>query len=265
MTSLHFCRGLSAVAVAATSLVLAGSQQSGASAEPCGTPGVFHVGGHTAPHEGIFGSRAKIERNEPTLCGVDSNSVVSAWSMVFARSEGGSGGVDLAQTGYIKAAPDAGYDFSGYHVFAQWTRDCNPNCSTGGQYMTVVDPAPTDWQFYTQYVSDSDNHIHMLIGGNKIAETGYNPANEWQSEWRASFSAESKHRQSQIPGSSANKVRFEFVQRYESNGNINYVQEFADQGVCGAFVAGEGSCENYHYDRYNPDSGVIAFKVWDER
>lgn len=245
---------------AATLLLLAASQSalllvtdSQASAAPyCSFEG--HYDGMTKdPDTTLYGARALVEQENPNLCGAGNAS--SAWVMVEAK-EGGY--TNYAQSGYRDRGSNLTH--SGYHNFAQWTLGCFPNNCTGATYTDQIDAAPTSATNYKVYVQASTGHILMDHDGTNIGDTGYNVSGDWDPAYKVTFTGETHSINTDMPGHPADKVSFTSVQRYESNGSINYINGGALSKIPDSTSCGSGCI--YGYDRYSPATGQAGLKIW---
>lgn len=217
-----------AVCASAVALVPTSSAPvANAAGENCLNQGNYFAGVGSPRTSAIFGSRAEIQRDDPQLCSAagGSPSDSSAWAMVTAQIVGHPNQDHYAQVGYAKVGARSGEPVQGLHVFAQYTRACKPDCA-GANFVNVYAPAPGGTELYTNVLRSSDNRIHMLADGVEIARTGYDPQGDWQPEWQAQFAGETFHPQSDVVGTVNNRTRFFRLQRFESNGDINFIQNF---------------------------------------
>ena len=207
----------------------------------------------------VYGARAIIQQEKAYLCRANSSS--SAWVMLSADTETNpnSGLSAYAQLGYRNNGSTL--DESGYHVFVQWTKSCFPfNCS-GITYNHYIDPAPTGPENYEVYAEASSGHMVMKHDGVKIGETAYTLSNWWDSEYVTTYSGETKHLDTDMPGSSDNKIRFYQVQKFKSDGSIVDFPASAFSKIPGTTYACASGCR-YGYDRYVPNNGDTGLKIW---
>lgn len=213
------------------------------------------------PDTSVYGARAIIQQESAYLC--RSNSSSSAWVMVSADTETNpnSGLSAYAQVGYRRNGADL--IESGYHVFVQWTKSCFPyNCDPGElTYQHYIDPAPTGPEDYQIYAQASSGHMIMKHDSTQIGETAYTLSNWWDPAYQVTYAGETKHLNTDMPGSSANKIRFYQVQKYNSTGSITDFPASAFSKIPGTTWACTTGCR-YGYDRYVPNSGDTGLKIW---
>lgn len=227
----------------------------GAAADNCVNRGNYFAGVFTTEQETIFGSRATIQRFNPELCshvnGSPSDS--SAWAMVEARAIGGGGARDWAQIGWAKVGENSSEPVSGIHMFAQWTRPCNPGCANGDNVVNVYGPDPGQARMYTNVLRSSDNHIHMLYDNTQLAETAYNPQGDWDPAWDAQYAGETFHPGSDVAGFVDNRASFYYLQTSNSSGTFSNITGFAGKTE---------SRDWYHAGVYNADVGGLGLNIW---
>lgn len=233
------------VSIAAISALTTASSGFAAAGEPrperCTNPGNYFDGGYTTWQIGLFAARATIDRDNPYIC--DNSSSSSAWALLAPSNT-----KHHAQAG-LGGFP--GTD-SAIRTFYEWTRACRgePDCPTGG-IVRDYSPAPDGPVRYSVHWRPGDGKVHMYAGGTHLAETAYATSNVWESAWSAQFAGETWHHETDVPGTKGNKVRFQDVQRYEANGDINYVQN----------VTWIRSRTKFHHERI-PDSPGVDFRIW---
>ncbi|QIX27959.1 hypothetical protein ncot_16205 [Nocardioides sp. JQ2195] len=229
---------------------------SAAAGDNCTNQGNYFAGVGSPQSSTIFGSRAMIERDAPQLCSSQggSPSDSSAWAMVTADiMNDTSGALHYAQIGWARVGDDAGEPVSGLHLFAQYTRKCAPACD-GSSFVNVYGPDPgSTARMYSNVLRSSDNHIHMLYDGIQLLETGYNPQGDWNADWQAQFAAETFHPQTDVAGTTGDKNEFWNLQRMDSGGGFNFVQNFPLQVE---------STSRYHLDLYDAQVGGKGMKTW---
>lgn len=151
----------------------------------CGAPGNFHAFAQNPAQASLYGVRGTIETNMPALCGSAPTSPSSS--------------------------------SAGLHYLAQYRR---PNDSTptfvGG------DPGTSSHQ-YTVNLRASDDRIHMTRDGLNLLTVDYDVSGKWQNEWRGQWAGETWHLATDVPGTAADPTTINYIQRYESNGDINFV------------------------------------------
>lgn len=132
--------------------------------------------------------------------------------------------------------PDQGYRFAASSVahrgcLAGSSRDARRSLDiardAAHSEKRVYNPAPNGPVRYSAYLRASDGRVVMYADGTKVDDTNYVASNVWNSAWSAQFAGETSHPQTNVPGVESDKVRFRHVQRYESTGDINYVQNLA--------------------------------------
>lgn len=148
--------------------------------------------------------------------------------MVTADDKSNSSGtphpVHYAQSGIVRWGNSSPTEFHGFHTFAQWTRGCNPNCmGSGGNIVTMLGPDPSGVATYSAFLKSSTQTIVMKVGSQIVGETGYNPADVWDSRWQAEYFGEVYHHESDLMGKDSNRLKVTNIQRYESDGSINFV------------------------------------------
>lgn len=229
-------------------------------AGPCGDPRSGLAGAESSFQTSVFGTRAKIEYNNPNLCGSDAygSGVSAAWAMVDAWSDDDPnhlhpGWMGYAQAGYLQSGAGASYK-RGIWIFAQYSRNCRSHGTcTGISYHTKYGPHPSVAHMYANYLSAGDHHVHMVYDGIKLAETGYNPAGDWAAAWQGEFYGEAHDRNSDILGTQSDKTSMWFVQKYGSSGGINFFQNLTGHTTSGT---------RYHRHIYNANVGGKGIHVW---
>jgi hypothetical protein len=183
-----------------------------AAAATCYDPGNWQVGYTTAADERNRGARARIQFENPDLCGSDTDgpSASVAWSMVTAPATHASGSM-WAQAGYGQFA------FNGRDIatFTQYTKKCKASAScTGSPVETRFDTVnPHDPMTYRAFV-DSDGHIRMEAGGSGAYDTTtYDPSGDWESQWRLQYFGETLHRPTDVVGLPNDRTLFDEIKR----------------------------------------------------
>ena len=217
--------GALAVIVGFLGMTLSFAESAHASCDPA--PNNYFDGANSAFQSAIFGGRARIEYNKVSpLCKPPPASLgrSSVWTMVTAHSATAGGYDGYAQVGYTHEGIDSPGE-PGYHVFAQWTRQCLAagRCSIydGDKALkTRFDPAPTGAMLYSVYRKASRNRIIMYAGENRVATMGYDTQGIWQSNWAVGYYGETKNRDDDMPGTTADPTDFTSLQKYDSTGQL---------------------------------------------
>lgn len=185
-----------------------------------------------------FGTRGRIEFNDPDLCFVtigSSYGYSAAWVMLGAKSAthpNMTAANAWAQVGYIRTAPAAAIPDAptGMHYFAQYTRKCKVqnNCTNGDTVQTVFlgSPRPTAAVYYDVYLRAADDRIHMYADGINLVANGmpYDPTGVWDSKWQCTFAEETFAEADDAPGTINDKTGFNYLQRYLQNGSRSNVE-----------------------------------------
>lgn len=202
----------------------------------------------------------------PDLCGGGgtSNGLSSAWTMVTAHPVDSSGSDGHAQVGYLDMG--ASYPYvtdlgapSGYHRFSEWTRKCFAHGTCGStiaaniSFSTYATPDAGTDTFDVHRVA-SDGHLHMYINGTNVDEVGYNTTGDWNSAWAVEILGETKHWQDNLVGTPTDPINFDNLQRYESDGSINF--------FTGLSKAEAPPRDRYHFGWTSPSGGGQGFKIW---
>lgn len=253
-------RAAGIVLVALVALTMPG--EAAAAPNSCGAFATHFAGAKSSFATSTFGSRARIEYNNPDLCGSDTtdSGASVAWSMVYAHSATQAPDPfydGYAQVGYGQFAAGAGTSQTGILVFAQWTTKCKSSgtCGFGDQYKTEFRPggAPEGSLMYENYLSASDSLIHMRAGGTQVAVTGYNPTGDWAAAWQGQFAGEVKHLSDDIVGTAGDPTDFDYLQKYDSAGNINFYQSLTYTVT---------STARYHLSTFSPGVGGLGIRTW---
>ncbi len=135
--------------------------------------------------------------------------------MVTARSAEVEGASGWAQVGYGRFGRNSGFAESGYLTFAQYARWCYDDGSgcAAGYPRTAFAPAPTGTVLYTNAYRASTTYIHMVAGGELIARTDFTPIGLWKDAWQGQFFGETKHVESDVPGTRNSRVSFTGLMR----------------------------------------------------
>lgn len=225
----------------------------------CTSRGNYHAGATSAYNSSVYGARARIEYNNPDLCGSDTNggSASVVWSMVTAHSAtypSNSSRNGWAQSGYGQFAQAPGFSASGFHVFTQYTLKCkNTGTCPGSVVRTKFGGTVTVTHYYENYVRASDGRIHMGVDGTQLDATNYNPAGDWDSDYAGQFAGEVIHPQSDVPGTSSDVTTFDHIQKYSPGGAINF---FANIDVV------TSSYSRHRRAETSPSSGGEGLSVW---
>lgn len=233
-----------------------------AAGRPCsrspGDPYVNYFDGRQSAHSStVRGVRARIEYNNPELCGLDdaNDGFSIAWSMVVAHSiDPNVTNLSYAQSGYGDfGGSTPGYE-AGIHVFSQYTYLCHAYNACGSQpsFHTEFDAAPTGQQFYSSY-KKSNGLIYMYAGSIYLDSTNYNPSGDWADQWGGQFYGETLDLQTDMPGIASNHAKFDYIQKYDSSQNPTF---FAHLG------SAHSATSRYKYSTTAPASGGLGLQIW---
>lgn len=219
----------------------------------CPTTFPSQSGAHTSSQTTIYGASAEISYHNPVVCN-DTGKYSEGWAMVSAPNDGHPDGTHkwYMQIGYKERLGFAPQEW------AAWVKSCSPNCSGlnyGSYYGSNVSSAHT----YAVFLVSSTQRLRGTIDGDAIPDgPTYNPADYWDSHWSADFAAEVHDCASDIIGVPDDKVHFDHIKRYNGDGTITWVQQFADEGA-----QIDPSCPSiFNYQAFTPNVGVVAFKTW---
>lgn len=252
------------VAAASSSVLLASllCAPPASAARACGPTQYGFAGAQSAFATSVFGARAQIEYNNPDLCGsdADGSGFSTAWSMVDAWSaddpdHNHSDWIGYAQAGYYQAGGSvAGYS-TGIWEWSQYSSKCvsHGTCGTDAKFHNSYYGHPSGTHMYANYRSSSDGHVHMTVDGNQIDETNYDPTGDWAAAWQGEFYGEVHDWGTDIPGTDGDRTTLNYLQKYESNGNINFFSS-----VTGTTTANT----RYHRDVFDAAVGGKAVNVW---
>lgn len=181
------------------------------------------------PDTAVFGVRARIEYNSPSLCQSYYGSVGASviWSMVAADSlshPNNRAADGWAQSGYGNFGVNSGEDHVGPGTFAQWTTKCKSllSCGTNPEFRTKIVAAPAGTAFYSTFRRASTGLIEMWAAGVKLTEMNYNTQGVWNPAWSAQYAAETKDVGDDVSGTTADKTLVDYMQFYESDGSLTY-------------------------------------------
>ena len=229
-------------------------------ATACGTPGNFFAGGGAAASSAVRGSSARIEYNNPDLCGNDTTggSFSVAWAMVTAPSltfPTNSAAQGWAQTGYGQFAHDSGSLNEGIHPFAQYSLACRSTLSCLGDTVdTYLAPGGvTSLQTYSNVWESANGHVHMRVGSTQLLETYYNPVGLWKPEWRGEFAGEVGHAQSDVPGVSSDITTFDYLKKFDAAGASSFYSSVSMYTP---------TSSRHHVSSYAPAGGGPGLKIW---
>lgn len=190
------------------------------------------VGYKTSAETSINGAMARIQFQNPDLCGSDTDdgSASVAWSMVQADSATYPN--DSAATGYAQAGyGQFAHSNININTFTQWTLKCKATKSCSGfPAETRYDPTgtnPADWTYRVR--EQADGKIWMEAGQGITDTTTYDPSGDWEASWRASFFGETLDRQSDVVGISSDRTLFDNLKKYNDNGNWANLTSFISQ------------------------------------
>lgn len=234
--------------IAIFAFVAAGLASGGrASISPCGTEGSHFSGGEATGITQV-GAKANITAQDPSLCdaATGSPSTSSAWSMEVSGD-----GTYLAQVGYIHTGSLFVYqNQSGYHysVFTEWTPLSGPDIL---QFWSPSPPPSS--ALYEVSRNATDARINLWEGTTQLTHTSYDPALWWSTPWIPEFYGETHHCQSDIPGTTSNRVTFSNVEKKSSAGSWSQINDLLLHKV--------NVCSN---DRYNKqwDTQPNSFDIW---
>jgi hypothetical protein len=162
----------------------------------------------------LYGVRGDIETNVPALCSASggSPSSSSAWVMLLPEDM-----AYYAQAGYVKNGTEVTQYPTGFHYLAQYKKP-------DGSRPTYVQGDPgTSTHRYAVYLRASDDRIHMERDGNHMLTLDYDVTGVWDSAWFGTWSGETWHLESDVPGTYSDHTTFNYIQRFEQNGDINFV------------------------------------------
>lgn len=257
--------GLGAAAVAVSAILITlGIPDRVLAANACDFQATYLLGRHGVASTATYGARARIEYNNPDLCGSDATGpgFSSAWSMITADSVDPTnyGQRNYAQAGYVQiggAYPGAP---AGIFTFAQYTRKCyaHGNCAgdqddfnTFGQ--SVWRAAPTGTAMYAVTLRSSDDRIHLYSGNTELLEVGYDVTDDWVAAWEPQFFGETKHSADDMPGTTADVTSFDYLQRYLADGSVAFLSNPLNSSVPHV---------RYHRQNTNPGVGGTGFNLW---
>jgi len=220
--------------------------------ENCGTQANYLAVVESPYTVNNYGVRSDIETNYAELCSSagGSPSLSTAWAMLTPDQA-----FHWAQAGYIKVGiENTGFPGpTGLHYVAQYTQECQPSCSGAGVTTVVTGDPGTSTHRYASYLRASDDRIHMTVDGTNLLTMNYDVTGEWVNEWAGQFGGETYHSQSDIPGTNADRTRFKYMQRFESNGDINFLQTLYYVG---------SPPGRYHRDVGNASVGGKYLDMW---
>lgn len=141
--------------------------------------------------------------------------------------------------------------------WAQWTKSCYPSsCGNNPTHGNWYGSSVSGQHVYAVYLVASTQRLRATIDGTAIPDgPNYDPSQYWDAHWSANYSGETGDCASDIPGVATDKVHFDHVKRYNADGSLSFVSQFADQGVA-------SSCTSFNYQAFSPGSGGIGFKIW---
>ncbi len=234
-------------------------------APDCGFAGQYD--GVTLPHrQSTFGAMASIKYEQPYLCGTTQAS--SAWVMVEAPRVGDpltTQHPHYAQAGYIRRGSDVDPNkgLPGLHIFGQWTKKCftDSSCNGGPNKENVDLAAPAEFLTYRVFQVAANGRVRMVYGANQtlVTETGYSVTNDWDPRWKATWSGETTHTLTSMPGESNDKVAFSLMKTMSSTGSYSFVAR-SDLTKIG-WATCSSACI-YQFEQFWPDTGGTGFKIW---
>lgn len=256
-----FATWLLTLATALAGALSLNAPASAAGACPVYPPPVnFHTGGQSAFNSGIFGVSARIETNQPDLCGADASSSGSSgpWAMVAARSKTyptSDLALGYAQAGYQQTGSASGfYGMTGIYTFSQYTKKCSStlSCGTTANFVTKFSAAPSGPTVYSA-IQFSDGLVHMHAGDRHIDQTGYSPTGVWQPAWQGQFYGETTETESDQVGTASDPTTFDQIKKYSSSGSgSNFVSIPADTDYP----------SNYHSQSSATVAAGVVLNIW---
>lgn len=252
--------GLAGLTVIAATLLATSSSASAAGACPRYSFDGYRTGGQSAFNSGIFGVSARIETNQPNLCGDDdaSNGSSGPWAMVAARSKTDPSNfraLGYAQAGYQQTGSASGfYGMTGIYTFSQYTKKCKAtlSCGTSADYITDFWTAPSGPTVYSA-IQFEDGYIHMHADNHHIDQTGYSPTGVWESAWQGQFYGETTETASDQVGTAADPTSFDLMKKYDADGDSSF---FVSVPPDTAYPS------HYHSRSTAPASGGVGLKIW---
>lgn len=249
------------LAAGITGFVASNAPRADAALSFCTSIGNYYGGTYSTTQTFIRGARATIGPDNPDLCagGTGSPSDSSAWAMVTGLRQGSSSFLMYAQTGYAKVGSrsfEAEYvPGGGLRKFAQFSKACAPGCGSPGDpqtdYVTWYSgSAPTTALTYVAKL-EGDGKIHMYSNGVDVLQTGYNVMDHWGSGWQVQYAGEALHPQSDIPGTSANKVSMWNLDYWKYGGPYNSVTTLTDV-----------QSGRFYVEQFAPATGGLGIKIW---
>jgi hypothetical protein len=213
----------------------------------CEVTGNYYDGGYTLRSQSIYGARALIDKtNNPYFC-PDSG---TTYATVLVGSNGCDGTTFHAQVGTGIVSGQS------RDVVTEYTKKCcgMPGCGFPfvRHYRNNAPSGPLEYEVYQR----ADGYVVMRAGGNVEDVTGYNVTGDWDTAWTAQFFGETWNLQTYMPGVSSSKVRFQELQRVESNGDFNYIQTGDLYWI--------PPQPNYQRDQV-PNDPHPDFRIWDSR
>lgn len=205
------------------------------------------------------GARARIEYNNPDLCGSDADGpgLSTAWTMITAGSAVG-GAHGWAQSGYIQLGSAAQpFNTNGIHYFYQFTKACRVrgNCAAGDTGLTTkfFGTPQAGTAFYSDFLRISDHRIHMYAAGVDLGIVGYDTDGDWDHAWSAQNGVETFHKDDDVPGTSTDVTSFDYLQRYLADESTTFLSNT--------------TTVNPTYSRHKmaattPAGGGIGFNAW---
>jgi hypothetical protein len=229
----------------------------------CVNPPTSRGAGANSGYSGqIFGAQARIEFNNPDLCGSDTTGagVSTIWAMVSSLSAANPYNPDAngwAQSGYGQFGQDNPIGApAGIDVFAQYTYKCKLYLScTGATVKTVYDTSnPTDPEYYDAFRSGTTGFLTMRAAGTVLLQSQYDPFGDWHDGWDVEFYGETKHAQDDLPGTAADHTNSDQLAYLGSDSAFHY--------YTGTLTTNVNSGTRYHASQYTPSSGTKGIQVW---
>lgn len=246
-----------------------------ASALDYGPKRTSFAGSWTPYRTAILGSRAEIEYIAPLLCGNTSvtaeegNSVSTAWAMVADDRPpklAGKPTTGFAQAGWIKAGKTADSTFlPATHEFGQWTRECKSlppklgklePCEDEPIVITGFGGSVENYSFYRAKWDLGDGKMYMYADNRFLTRSDYQPFYSWSDPWRNEYAGETRHLETNMPGSPSNYSAFGSLQFYDSFDVPKYIAPGS------LYLDPPLSTSSYCQIPYDPASGTEGMKIW---
>lgn len=253
--------------VAVVSLIASFSAHSASAAGPCLSYQNHRAGYYGAPSPDIYGASAKIETNNPDLCGDDASDAgdSTAWAMVHAPSwqavqEGQSQDPNRqmwAQAGYgqFGSTNPTGAP-TGFGTFAQYALKCKATntCVTNPLKTRYATANPVgDWK-YDAYRSGADHVLRMRVNNVVLLDSQYDPLGDWWESWDAQWAGEVFHYNDDMVGTPSDPTSFFDLKVYD---------ELSASGFYTGTLTGVSTAAGrFMYTQYTPGGGGKGIRIW---